>query len=556
MAQCWSSDPASTGNASERPRLNVLVAVPMLMAAVDPEQEARLSGLDTAVLSGQYLGGQAPPNVLPVLMASRPAIDQGATVSVDRLVGAQADGVAEGVRFDNLIDGYEADPGTNVGTVKVSEEDAYRQILTRLTAEPDLTPQATWGIAGGDRPRAFDDPGGADVPVFWSAGPAGDLGLDDLSKERVRAVADMIRQQTGLRVDVAVGGSAAAVADDLPAGVHGRPAMRVDRLWLQPGVATVVVAAIDRKSLLLAVLVLVTCVLAVANATGAAVRTRQGELGVLACLGWPRRRLFGLVLGESAAVGLAAGVAGTVLASVAALVLSVPLRPWYLLTATPAALVLALLAALVPAWRATRASPAAAIRPAVARVRVRRAPRTIGGLAWTNVLRAPARTALGALSLAFGVAALTLLAVIATGFRGSVTGTLLGDAITVQVRGTDYVAAAITMLLGAATVADVLYVNIRERSAEFALLGAVGWGGSRLVRLAGYEAAILGLAGGLLGAGAGLGIAAAIGGNLPPVGYVVAAAAAGGGVAVAAAAAILPVRLLRRLPTTRLLAEE
>jgi ABC-type antimicrobial peptide transport system permease subunit len=249
-------------------------------------------------------------------------------------------------------------------------------------------------------------------------------------------------------------------------------------------------------------------------------------------------------------------VAGTALAAVAALVLSVPLQPWYLLTATPAALVLALLAALVPAWRATRASPAAAIRPAVARVRVRRAPRTIGGLAWTNVLRAPARTALGALSLAFGVAALTLLAVIATGFRGSVTGTLLGDAITVQVRGTDYVAAAITMLLGAATVADVLYVNIRERSAEFALLGAVGWGGSRLVRLAGYEAAILGLAGGLLGAGAGLGIAAAIGGGLPPVGYLVAAAAAGGGVAVAAAAAILPVRLLRRLPITRLLAEE
>jgi putative ABC transport system permease protein len=146
--------------------------------------------------------------------------------------------------------------------------------------------------------------------------------------------------------------------------------------------------------------------------------------------------------------------------------------------------------------------------------------------------------------------------VIATGFRGSVTGTLLGDAITVQVRGTDYVAAAITMLLGAATVADVLYVNIRERSAEFALLGAVGWDGGRLGRLAAYEAVILGVVGGLLGAGAGLGVAAAVGGALPPVGYVVAAAAAGAGCVVTAAAAVLPVRLLRRLPTTRLLAEE
>ncbi|MER7005610.1 FtsX-like permease family protein [Dactylosporangium sp. NPDC000555] len=697
--KCWSRDPASTGNASDHALIDVLVSVPMLMAAIDPEQEARLDGLDTALVSGSYLGSPAPAGtVMPVLAASRPLVEQQATVRIDRLGPTAGDGVAAGASFDNLVDGYEADPGTPVGTVTVRGADAYLQVLQQLAHPADTTPPATW-IVGGERPttigQRLEDP----IRIFWTAGArrparvapdpgwtglsanddqpfnplplelsdtslrpvaahpyvpapgeqygptqlravgvydpakvdvgpplaampadlysdpalapaaggdplrpsanfagpvaarpqllttldamaalwrpaygaglstaapigtirvrlAGALGPDALSRERLRAAAELINQQTGLHVDIAAGGSAAVVPAELAAGAHGRPALTVRDPWLQPGVATVVVSAIDRKSLLLAGLVLVTCVLAVANATGAAVRTRTSELAVLACLGWPRRRLFGLVLGESALVGLAAGVAGTALAAVAAVPLSVRIVPRYLMLAAPAALALALLVAVVPALRATRAAPVTAVRPSFARVRSRRVPRGIGGLAWTNALRAPGRTALGALSLALGVAALTLLAVVTAGFRGSVTGTLLGDAITVQVRATDYVATAITILLGAVTVGDVLYVNIRERAAEFALLGAVGWDDGRLVRLAGYEAAVLGAAGGPLGAGAGLAVAASLGAGLPPVGYAVATGAALTGLLVAAIAAVVPVRRLRNLPTTRLLAEE
>jgi ABC-type antimicrobial peptide transport system permease subunit len=141
-------------------------------------------------------------------------------------------------------------------------------------------------------------------------------------------------------------------------------------------------------------------------------------------------------------------------------------------------------------------------------------------------------------------------------FRGSVSGTVLGDAITVQVQTTDYIAAVLTTLLGAATVADVLYVNIRERSAEFALLGAVGWADFALSRLAAYEALTLGILGATTGAGAALGTAALLSTALTTVSYTVAAAAALAGTALAIAAALLPVRSLRHLPTARLLAEE
>src|SRR6185312_5677434 len=172
-----------------------------------------------------------------------------------------------------------------------------------------------------------------------------------------------------------------------------------------------------------------------------------------------------------------------------------------------------------------------------------------------NMLRVPGRTLLGALSLAIGVAACTVLAVVQVDFHGQVVGTVLGDAVTVQVRGADYLAAAIIVLLGAISVADVLYVEIRERSSEFALLGVTGWSDRKLSLLAVYEAIGMGVLGSLLGAGAGLG-GAALAGAVPVTVYPTAAAVALGGIALTSAAALLPATLLRRLPAARLLAEE
>jgi predicted lysophospholipase L1 biosynthesis ABC-type transport system permease subunit len=384
----------------------------------------------------------------------------------------------------------------------------------------------------------------------------GAVGMDSLSQERVRVIADQIRRATGLQVDLLVGSSTVGVPVLLPAGKFGRPALTVNEPWLKLGVAATIVSAIDRKSLILAVLVMVACALAVGNATSAAVRTRTTELGVLACLGWPRSRLFALVMTEALAIGAVAGMLGTILALALSPVLDIGLHVSFALLAVPAALLLCLLSALLPAWRATRADPAAAVRPQVALVRRKRVPHRVSGLALGNVLRAPGRTVVGALSLSIGVAALTLLIIVNTAFRGSASGTVLGDAITLQVQKADYIAAALTTLLGVATVADVLYVNIRERSAEFALLGAVGWTDGMLTRLAGYETVVLGALGSVTGAGLALATAAGFSGALPSVAYLVAGVTIPCGIMLTVAASVFPVRALRSLSTAQLLAEE
>ena len=119
--------------------------------------------------------------------------------------------------------------------------------------------------------------------------------------------------------------------------------------------------AVDAKSVVLFVLVLVVCVLFLANGAYASVRSRRTELGVLACLGWGRAALFRLVLGELALVGLATGVIGAALAEILALALRLDLLWWHALLVIPIALGLACIAGLAPAYAATRGRPLDAV---------------------------------------------------------------------------------------------------------------------------------------------------------------------------------------------------
>jgi len=156
-------------------------------------------------------------------------------------------------------------------------------------------------------------------------------------------VAEEIAETTGLDVEVMLGASGAPQTIALRAGKFGRPELRLAELWLQKGVAALLVRAIDRKSLVLFGLILVVCVLFLGNAAAAAVRERRSELAILACLGWPRWRIAALFLGEVCAIGLVAGIAGTMLARPLGAALGIAVRSAWL--AVPVAVGLCLFAA-------------------------------------------------------------------------------------------------------------------------------------------------------------------------------------------------------------------
>jgi putative ABC transport system permease protein len=205
--------------------------------------------------------------------------------------------------------------------------------------------------------------------------------------------------------------------------------------------------------------------------------------------------------------GAVAGVLGTGFASVIVWAADLDVTWWHLALITPVATVLAGLAGLWPAWQASRATPIDALRDnARPPRRAGRPVVTVTGLALTSLRRLPGRTFLGAASLLVGVAALTTLIALQAAFRAGAEGTALGDVISVQVRGVDFLAAAVTIALGAFAVADIAYLNIAERTAEIGTLRSTGWSEGHIRRLFATEAfttALLGAAG-----GAGLAVAA------------------------------------------------
>lgn len=385
---------------------------------------------------------------------------------------------------------------------------------------------------------------------------AGATGPDPVSLDRIRLVAQQIAAKTGLLVDIVAGSSPAPTTVAVPAGRYGEPPLLIDEPWVKKGVAVAILSAVNKESVLLFALILVVCALFVGNAATAAVRSRRQELGVLACLGWTRPRLFAAIIGELTAIGLAAGTAGGLIAAPLAAAVHLHASPARAALAVPVAVLVAVVAGALPAWQAANTTPMNSVRPPVVAARRTYHPSGVTGLAIVNVLRVPGRTLIAAVSLAVGVAGLTILVGVTLAFRGSVVTSVLGSAIAVQVRGVDFVAVSATAALGVLAVIDVLFLNVRERAGEYATIRTFGWREGDLRRLIATEGAMIGVAGSLVGAGIGLAGAATLGRGVPTSLVTVAFATAVCGAVLASIAAGIPAYLLRRLPDAEILGQE
>ena len=243
--------------------------------------------------------------------------------------------------------------------------------------------------------------------------------------------------------------------DEPPAGTQLRSAAADDRFDLD-GLKSIV--GILRTVLLaFAGVALLVGAFTIFNALSIAVAQRTRELGLLRMVGAGRRQVRRMVLLEALAIGLGASVlglgAGLLLAAgleglFESMGLGLPIASMSLSGGTVvAALVVGVgvtvVAALMPARRATKVAPVAALRDASdagARVRlpgrvlravtglVGRPSARLGGsagrLARGNAMRHPGRTAATASALLIGVALVTAVTVVANGLQDVSTGSL------------------------------------------------------------------------------------------------------------------------------------
>lgn len=221
----------------------------------------------------------------------------------------------------------------------------------------------------------------------------------------------------------------------------------------------------------------------------------------------------------------------------------------------PAAPGLAVVAALPPAWAATRTLPFDEANAGAVGRAIGRASQTMFRLALANLGRVRARSALASIGVLVGVAATSLLLAIQLAFDGALVGTALGAFVSIQVRTVDFISVIVITLMAALCVADVLFLNMRERAPELAALRAVGWREADLRHLVELEGAVLGVVGSVAGAVLGVGLALLVGG--PPLVLLTAAAiAAAAGTGVVVLASVIPAFHVARLAPTTTLVEE
>ncbi len=328
---------------------------------------------------------------------------------------------------------------------------------------------------------------------------SGITGMDDLSKERIRSVAEQIKTTTGLEVDITVGTSLARVSLTLPEQ-SGVPSLNVVELWSKKGAVVALVQATDYKSVMLSILILLSSVLTVSITTEASVTARRRELALLSTIGWRPRTLLRAVAIELMLIGAAAGIAGTLVSYPITKIAQLTSNPLHTFVAIPAAIIVTLLAGLSAAIRGAKTHPAAILTHGP---QVRRTLRIPGrGATWLGIiglLRRPSRVLLGASAVALGVASITVLTEINRAFRGSITGTLLGEAVTINVRTPDLVAAGCLGLLGLVSVAMVIFMGLTEDAAMYASLQAIGWKDWRIGWIVTLQSLIISAIGCLLG---------------------------------------------------------
>jgi putative ABC transport system permease protein len=461
------------------------------------------------------------------------------TYAVPNAVGADA-------RSRRLLHDQPLQPTSNLGGYLAQPP----LLITTLTAASGMTDPKWWGTYDGK-------------PLPNSAAPISVIrvrvssltGVDAKSVARLRSVAALIHDKTGLVVDVTAGSSPQPQTVQLPAGRFGQPSLTLVEGWTHKGVALVIVSAVDRKSLVLLGLVLLVTTSFLTNASLAATRLRRAELGILAATGWSKADVFRLVLGELVLIAAVAGLVGTALSVVLIEVLGLDMSVMRAIAIPPVAVALACAAGLVPAVRAARTPPMASLRPAVAASpRVGRVGSTIA-FARSSIRRYRGRTGLAALTVGIAVAVMAGLFTATLGFRGTIAGSVLGTYVTVEIRGVDYLCAALATGLACYSVADLMALSLRERSYETAVLKATGWSNGQLMELFLSEAAGIALIGAVPAALA-VGVLSVMAGVQLSTSVLCTAAAVTIGVVVILAFSILPAVVASRAPVAVLLADE
>lgn len=367
-------------------------------------------------------------------------------------------------------------------------------------------------------------------------------GIDRYTPENIKKVEDIAAQiikSTGLHVDIVAGSSPQPVLVYIPGSPDGKvaPLGYVQEQWTTLGAAASISSGIDTASVLMLGATGIAGLLYLVSQSLLSTLSRRREFALLQAVGWRRRHIEELIVGEAGILGLLGGVCAALLAVVIAQALGLVAPPEQAAGVGAVVFLLYVLASIGPAMWVTRQPVAELLQRGEIALPTRdthaageqtsleseessslnrRGERVkrLGGaglsalavFAWRNLSRRRVRSLLAIAGVSIATTLLMLLSASLVALSGTLRVTLLGQFVGLQVQPYHFIMVGSALVISILTVADHLAVGVLERRHELALLQAVGWrkGAVRLSLL--LEGVWLGLIGGLIGAVIAIGV--------------------------------------------------
>ncbi len=200
-------------------------------------------------------------------------------------------------------------------------------------------------------------------------------GADDLTTREDLLATDMLVTGIYAKVIARRGSATSAVLPSVFAALRADPTITVASPADEIGKLFAIVSGVDRILLGMAGVVMLSSAVSIMLAVYASTEQRRRQIAILRVLGSSRGRIFGLVVTESALLGLAGAILGVALGLGGSIVVSSILQeryglviepsydPRWILLVVAGAIVLACVAGLVPAMKAYRIPVVRHLRP-------------------------------------------------------------------------------------------------------------------------------------------------------------------------------------------------
>lgn len=352
---------------------------------------------------------------------------------------------------------------------------------------------------------------------------------------RIENAARMIRSATGLEALVTLGAAPARVLVHAP-GVSaaeqpsGRQAWQlpvdptgtmpapppaaardvegfgwVEEPWLVQGASISYLEAGAAQHLWLLGVLAATAVVYLTAAFTSLGLAQIPAIAIRRAVGWSRRRIFLHEMAHAAVFGLLGAVAGVAVGIGIASWFGLRPSPALLAAAAPAAIAVACVAAVLPAWRVSHVPVAAALsggevalHPARRR-RLGRDAQAILSIAVIELWRLRTRALLALTAGILATGSIVVLTAVRSQFSGSLQVTVLGQAILVETGPLQTAVTGVTVLLAVALLGELLWQGVIDRRRELGVLRAVGWRRRHVAQLMVWQGALLGGCCGLVG---------------------------------------------------------